>query len=417
MEGGDMSEERLKTWAKVIGEGAIACAVGVLCLIVISVGIRQMFPGVNLMGLWSSSPEASESTPKSSPAIAYLTHVKNEVRSRRADEIVWADGEEDASLYERDSVQTLKNSAAVVRFNEQNQMSVTQNSLVVIRGLNVEKKSRKSFVEVVNGSFRSQVGADKGEETSLEVATPSATVVVNSSGSEPADFRVDVNPDKSSNVMVYKGVAKVSAQGVTVEVGANQGTHIAPEKQPEAARPLLEQVVLDVPEDGKENVYDTAPPDTTFVWAPQEGAGAYRLQVASDPDFSEPLLDQTLTDPNFSDRTMQHGQYYWLVAALDSSTIEGEWSEARSLEVVQPTLQITFPDSDDQIINQETLLVLGEAELHGKTYLNGEPVALDEVGRFMREIPLHIGENLIVLESINPTGDSRFQKRIVHRKS
>jgi hypothetical protein len=296
-------------------------------------------------------------------------------------------------------------------------MSVTQNSLVVIKGLNVEKKTKKSFVEVVNGSFRSQVGGVNGEESSLEVATPSATVVVDSAGSEPSDFRVDVNPDKSSNVMVYKGVAKVTAQGVTVEVGANQGTHIALDQKPEAARPLMQPVVLDVPEDGDEEVYDKAPPDTAFVWAPQEGAGAYRLQVSADPDFSEPLLDQTLTDSNFSDRTMQQGKYYWRVAALDPSTIEGEWSEARSLDVVQPALRITFPESDDQILNQETLLVLGEAELQGKTYLNGEPVALDDVGRFMREIPLHIGENLIVLESISATGDSRFQKRMVHRKS
>ncbi len=412
-----MSEEREKTWAKVIGEGAIACAVGILCLIVISVGIRQMFPGVNLLGLWSSNPEEPESTPQTGPAVAYLTQLKNEVRSRRADEIVWTDGKENAPLFERDSVQTLKNSTAVVRFNEQNRMSVAQNSLVVIKGLNVEKKTKKSFVEVVNGSFRSQVGGANGKETSLEVATPSATVVVNSENSEPADFRVDVNPDKSSNVMVYKGVAKVTAQGVTVEVGANQGTHIAPDQQPEAVRPLMQPVVLDVPEDGEENVYDKTPPDTTFVWTPQDGAGAYRLQVSADPDFSEPLLDLTLADSNFSDRTLQQGQYYWRVAAIDPSSIEGEWSEARSLDVVQPALRITFPDTDDQVINQETLIVLGEAELHGKTYLNGEPVALDEVGRFMREIPLHIGENLIVLESIGTNGDSRFQKRIVHRKS
>jgi hypothetical protein len=417
--GWDMSEDRLKTVTKIIAEGTIAGAVAILALVAIFIGTRTIFPEVNFLGLWSNGDEKSETTSKEEPPVAHLTQAKKSVRSRRADEIVWADASEGDPLFERSSVQTLRNASALIQFNDQNEMSVTQNSLVVIKGINIEKKSRKSFVDVVNGSFRSKVGGVAGEESSMEVSTPSATVVVDSSGLEPSDFRVDVNPgDKSANVMVYKGVAKVTAQGVTVEVGENQGTHIAHEGQPEAARPLMQPVVLDVPEDGNRSLYDdTTPPVTTLAWAPQTGAAAYRLQVASDPDFSEPLVDRTLNDFNFSDRSMQHGTYYWRVVALDPSAIEGAWSEARTIDVIQPALRITFPDQDDQTINQETLVVTGEAEPDGKTYLNGEPIALDEAGQFAREIPLHVGENLIVLESISATGDSRFQKRMVHRKS
>jgi hypothetical protein len=59
-----------------------------------------------------------------------------------------------------------------------------------------------------------------------------------------------------------------------------------------------------------------------FHWAPQDGV-RYRVQIARDPRFAAPLLDQTLDDPTLSTRRLRMGTYYARVQtiAADGSTV------------------------------------------------------------------------------------------------
>ncbi len=403
-----------KTWTRLLGEGALALIVVMAAFIFILLGIKHRFPEVSLAGLGLGSPEAPPAAKVEAP-VAHLGSVRNGVRSRRSNEVAWADAADGLSLFERDSVQTLKRAGAVVHFGGNQKMSMDENALVIIQGLRQEKKQKRSRIEVVDGSFQSQMDGSAGDEA-MEVTTPTATVFVEAADAQLSDFRVDVNPDKTSNVMVYRGTAKVSAQGVTVEVRENEGTHIGHDAPPESPRPLIAPVVLEVPPDGGKDVHDDAPPDVRFVWKPQERAAAYRVQVSPNATFTERVVDRVVTGSAFSEQGLTKGNYYWRVAAQDAAHIEGLWSEARQLDVVQPALRIVYPDAD-RTINQETLWVEGESELDAAVYLNGEKIALDDVGRFSKEIPLHIGENMVVLEAIDASGASRFQKRLIRRES
>jgi len=391
------------------------CAVLLLCVVLLAVWIQQQFPEAGFLEFWKSSK--TETLPAQTVApVANLSVVTNEVRSRRADDVVWARAEEGSSLFERDAVQTMKNAHAVVRFDSDQQIDLSENSLIVIKGLNIEKRVKTSFVEVAGGSFRSQVGGGEGEEVKLQVSTPSAVAEVTGKKNQISDFRVNVNPDKTSNIVVFKGMARVNAGGVTVEVKENEGTHVGLSGPPRAPRPLLHPVELDLPADQQRIVYREGPPETTWIWIPQEGAANYRLQVATEDTFTTRVVDQLLTETTFSYRGLEPGSYLWRVTAIDADRVEGHWSEPRTLHVVKPEIQILQP-ATDQVINQETLWVEGEATIDAKVYLNGERVTLDDSGRFQREIPLHLGENLIVLEAVDPSGASRFAQRNIRRES
>ena len=405
--------DRTARWASEI---ALVSAVLLLCALLLAVWIQQRFPGSGFLEFWSSSDTEKTASTQTTTPVANLSVVTNEVRSRRADEVVWGRAEEGYSLFERDSVQTMKNAYAVVRFDSDQQITLSENSLVVIKGLSIEKKVKTSFIEVVGGSFRSQVGGGEGEEVNLHVSTPSAVTEVTGRKDQVADFRVDVNPDKTSNVVVFKGVAKVNAGGVTVEVKENEGTYVGLSGPPMAPRALLHPVALDLPADQQRVVYLDDSPEVTWAWAPQEGAATYHLQVAADETFVARVVDELLTETTFSYRGLERGSYLWRVTAIDADRVEGHWSEARALHVVKPEIQILQP-ATDKVANQETLWVEGEAAMDARVYLNGEAVTLDDSGRFQKEIPLHLGENLIVLEAVDPSGASRFAQRSIRRES
>jgi len=405
--------DRVTRWAS---EVLLVFAVLSLCFILLAVWVQKRFPGSGFLDFWKSSETEEAGTGQTATPVANLSVVTNEVRSRRADDVVWGRAEAGGALFERDAVQTMKNAYAVVRFDSDQQITLSENSLVVIKGLSVEKRVKTSFIEVAGGSFRSQIGGGEGEEVNLHVSTPSAVAEVTGQKDQVADFRVDVNPDKTSNVVVFKGVARVNAGGVTVEVKENEGTHVGLSGPPMAPRALLHPVELDLPADQQRVVYLDGPPEVTWRWAAQAGAATYHLQVAADETFVERVVDQVLAETTFSYRGLTRGSYLWRVTAIDADRVEGHWSEPRALHVVKPALQILQPTAD-QVINRETLLVEGEAAIDAKVYLNGETVTLDDSGRFQKEIPLHLGENLIVLEAVEPSGTSRFAQRNIRRES
>ncbi len=409
-------EDKTDRTARLVGEGLLVFGVMVLFFLLLAVWIQKKFPGSGFLGSWGALGTEEAQVTQASMPVANLSVVTNEVRSRRADDVVWGRAEEGRALFERDSVQTMKNAQAIVRFDSDQQITLSENSLVVIKGLSIEKKVKTSFIEVVGGSFRSQVGGGDGAEVRLQVSSPTAVTEVTGKKDQVADFRVDVNPDKTSNIVVFKGVALVNAGGVTVEVKENNGTYVGLSGPPMAPRVLLNPVELDLPADQQRVVYVDGSPEVTWSWTPQEGAATYHLQVATDESFVERVVDEFLTETTFSYQGLELGGYLWRVTAIDADRVEGHWSEARTLHVIKPELQILQPAAD-QVINQETFWVEGEAAIGARVYLNGEEVTLDDSGRFQKEIPLHLGENLIVLESVDPSGASRFSQRNIRRES
>lgn len=354
---------------------------------------------------------------------ARLTFVQYEVKNKKSDGIVWTRASEGLGLFDRDAVQTLSRSRAVVTFDAQNYLDMDENSLVIIKKLERSRilKEKRAFMVVVDGSLRGRIDGSGADNVKLEVATPTAVARISAKDSQDrrADFQVHVNPDQTSTVTVYKGVARVTALGVTVVVADNQMTHIGLTAPPEAPRSILKPVTLVSPSGGQVYFYRDFPPEIPFSWSAIEGAAQYHLQIAKEGTFRERILDEIVSKTTFVSGNLRGGTYLWRVAALDPKRVEGVWSAARELEGRQnrtpPRLKIFSPKSD-QIINQEKILIWGESEPRAKVYVNGKKIASDGVGRFEEEVPLKKGVNLILVESVDSAGNASFQRRVISRK-
>ena len=80
-----------------------------------------------------------------------------------------------------------------------------------------------------------------------------------------------------------------------------------------------------------------------FHWDPQDGM-RYHLQIAREPRFTAPLLDQTLDEPNSSMRRLHPGTYYSRVQTIAADGSKAPFGAARKFEVPIPLwLKIVLP--------------------------------------------------------------------------
>ncbi len=78
-------------------------------------------------------------------------------------------------------------------------------------------------------------------------------------------------------------------------------------------------------------------------WEPQSGV-RYRIQIARDPQFKAPLLDQALDTPSLSTRRPRMGVYYARIQTIAEDGSPGPFGESRKFEVPVPLwLKILLP--------------------------------------------------------------------------
>ncbi len=408
-----------------------------VCLAVFLFGLSQVFPHFSLVNSWfndagpsvagggenqnaGSVPVLSEGQ---SAVIAHLTAIQNDVKSKRDGEVVWSRAQEGLKLYGRDAIRTLSRSNAVVTFDDHNSLDIGENSLVLLKyhGYDSKQGIQKSLMELVDGQVRSQIDGDHEAKVGMEIITPSALTEIHSDGGDhqKADVQVHVKPDQSAAVMVYAGRAKVTAQGVTIDVARNRVAHIPVGRPPQPPQGLPGLLTALSPEEGGIYFYREGPPEVAFSWSPSDAKMSYHLQVSSASGFKNRLLDEKVPVAAFSSRALKEGRYFWRVAAVDAEGIEGGWSVVRSLEVVRSgvfaVLRLYAP-KDGQVVFQETVLVEGETDPRSEVYLNGKAIPVSDVGYFRKEILLKIGDNEVQVESVNQAGAASFQRRMVRRQ-
>ncbi|HLF26772.1 MAG TPA: hypothetical protein VJG32_10575 [Anaerolineae bacterium] len=86
----------------------------------------------------------------------------------------------------------------------------------------------------------------------------------------------------------------------------------------------------------------------TFTWNAVEGAATYRLQLATNPDFSPLTLETTANHENYTPPSAYApGLYYWRVRTENAQggSYQSGWSIARTLNITLPVTSLTAPSA------------------------------------------------------------------------
>ena len=153
-------------------------------------------------------------------------------------------------------------------------------------------------------------------------------------------YRVEVATENVFDTLVWEGITEYNRAAfpdlldghyaVRVRAidslgleGINQQAMIQLNAQPQppiALKPVDQQVFREQP--------------PSLQWTAADNAKAYRLEIAADDKFTQPLLDKTLTDSQFDTASLSAlGHYYWRLSSIASDGEVGPVGPARSYQI------------------------------------------------------------------------------------
>ncbi len=427
--------KRMKALLSILAESVLAILLVLSFFSVFLFMLDALFPsGVGLKSLVSHNSLYSDAMLPVDPGekggevvsasvcelAATVSRTRNVVKSKQAEAIVWMSAEVGKALYDRDAVQTLDRSQADISFDENTVLSMGSNSLLIIKKQTHDPLflEKRSFMVLVDGDLRGHVDGENPNSVILDIGTPAASIrtLGGAATNTALDFKISVNPDKSSTVAVYSGSAEVEANGKKVTVSANQATIVATGQTPLTPRAIPTAVSLGAPSSNHSVVYRNLPPPIRFGWKAHPEATGYHFLLARDSDFRETVTDDIFESNSFRHGNLVGGTYYWKVSARCES-IEGAFSETRRFVVIQdkapPMLEVQFPPVT---VYSSQFNLQGKTEPGSKVFVSGVRVDTNRSGQFAYSLKLQPGMNVIVVEAFDKVNNAAYLSRRVVSK-
>jgi hypothetical protein len=349
--------------------------------------------------------------------IAVLTEVSRSVKERPADAIAWANASQGLDIADRHAIQTLDRSSATISFGGSNVLELGENSVVVVRHPDRARagRERRASLVVLGGIVRGTVGS--GDSRGVEIVTAQATTRVLGEGEDDATFAVSVNADQSSTLSVFTGQAEIDVDGESVVIEPNYAVTVRPDGTVEDPVLIPDAPRAVAPADSERMIFGaTTAREIDFRWVEVPTADSYRLRIALDSEFLEPVFDERMPSTAFSHAGLGTGTYYWRVDAFSGMT-EGTAGLTQKLEILQdsepPALVVTLPVD---VIESDSLTIVGTTESGSDLVIGGMPVDVAADGTFSVTISLRPGPNLVVIESADSAGNIAYHSQYVHAK-
>ncbi len=351
---------------------------------------------------------------------AVISMTRKTVKSKRSSSVVWRNAERGMPLFEYDAIQTFKRSAAVIKFDEDSYLRMGPNSLIIIKRLEEDFlfREKRSFLVVADGEFQGKFFGSKDKPVYVEIATPNGVARIRTRDIKdgPAEFKVSINPDKSSTFTVYNGTAVVEAEGEKVRLEANQRTLVEIGGIPADPRDLPKPVKLVLPLDSNQYYYRDLPPKIVFKWKARPGVHGYSFVLAGDPFFENILVDERVSESTFALGNLKKGNYFWRVSTIEGWS-EGIYSETRKIEVVHdgepPVLNVLYPADT---VYEKNFVLKGMTEPGARIFVEGIPLKTSGSGSFKYAMNLQHGINVIVVEAVDKAGNVTYSSKMVNGK-
>lgn len=274
---------------------------------------------------------------------AHFVKVINDVKVRPKNKSVWEDANNVTELYKGDTVRTNTDSYADIRFYTGQILNLFANSMVVLK-----PPKQETDLRLLSGQIKTK---------DTTVITVSARITPKKKNTE---FAAKINPDLSTVVQVYKGLAEVEAKGKKVLVSEGLSTEVKFNKAPELPKKipdiLLAQNIPNINVKIEKNTINLGTPKVKNLKAPKiteqtkpkelklesniqidlkKAISGYRLQVAKDINFKEIVFDKkfdVFTKINLSEY-LPKGKYYFRISYIDLIGFEIGFSEPKEIEV------------------------------------------------------------------------------------
>jgi len=353
------------------------------------------------------------------PRSVRFVDLEGDVKVKLAGEFAWTAANGRMTLSVGDQVKTAANGSAVLLYFDGTKTTVKPGSLLEIRDLSEDPVTRVRRVREKLNWGRIEASTQKGNVSGSvhEMATNSAVARAEEEGEYAVSH--EEGSGRSSFSTFTGGTLRIATSGRQAALA--EGERIVAESDGAlSAKDQLPGVPrLTAPQDQKVFVTDDSDGmNISVTWDPVGGARSYRLMIASEALFTDPLYDALRTDTRVP-VDVAPGEYFWRVAAATAAGLEGQFSETRHFRVttqrIRDSSDTTPPDLEisDAVVSGNMLILNGRTEPGSTLWIDNEKQEIDAAGAFSTVVRLrHEGWNDIQLVAQDAAGNER---RVTHR--
>ena len=326
----------------------------------------------------------------------------------------WKNAEPRVALSNGDWVRTGDRASAELMFANGSVYTIGPNAMLEIyAAVNPTTSEKQNAVQMRVGSVEV---ATSSEATSIR--TPGTQVVVETDSTT----QIGVDDSKATSVVATRGAASVAPEqgGAAVRVAAGEKVSSTPEGAISPVKKLSAPPGLQAPADNQ--IFQLSPTlKVEFVWAEQEGAGSYLLQVSRSRLFATREINSKRAKNSAVASVTSEGAFYWRVASIGTDGEVGPFSPFRRFRVsgggktvsadkIPPKLTLNTPFH----VGGPFYTISGTTEPGATVFINDEEVDVKSTGVFEKLVSFEkIGRNAVVVKAVDAAGNPTVQSQTV----
>jgi hypothetical protein len=371
------------------------------------------------------APPAPAELPAPTLTTARFTTLEGSVKVKAVGTFEWVTADRSMVLNKSDLVRTGAGSAAEITFFDGTVVHVRPDSLITIEETSEDPSTKRRRVawHISSGEVNFQTVRKNTPDSATEISTP--TVRTNAGELTEGGIRVAQSGD--SDVRVFRGTTEVQTKaGDKFSLGASEALKVdaAGKAGPKLTLPGVPALLS--PQHQAEISYpDPARATTLLLWKPVAAATSYHVMLDYSAYFNRPLVDRAgIAESQVELRGLETGKYYWRVAAVDHSGVEGPFSEFARFTVSRPEGIMPGAGPPPVLVLQplelraNILQVKGRTEPGATLTVNGQRVDVSPDGSFNEFITLEKpGRQIVTIRSTGITGgvfDAAVKNGAIH---
>jgi glucodextranase-like protein len=338
------------------------------------------------------------------------------VQVKKAGQLEWIPATKQMVLNQDDRVRTGSGAGAAIRLASGIMYRMKADSLMTIEREGVDAVNKRPggvTAALQSGGVNFSTGA-----ASATITTP----LTRTTTGQNTQGEVAVGQSGESVAKVFSGSATTeTAKGDKVDLRSNEAVLVDAAGKSGAKTTMPGVPVLMAPPHQSEISYvNPALSLTLLVWKGPPNA-TYHILVDFTPSFNRPLVDQKGWKLSSLElRGLEVGKYYWKVAAVDASGLEGSPSELAFFSVTKPSPGQQGQDTPPTLTldalepKSNILHVKGRTAPGASLTVNGQRVDVQNDGTFNEFITLDKpGKQIVVIRATSIGGGVTEEKRPV----
>ncbi len=262
--------------------------------------------------------------------VGTITFKRQVAQRKYSSQVVWDDIQQNAPVYNYDTIRTADISEAVIRLKDGTQIALNENSMIL---LSVTKDDVR--VEFERGSLNASRGnAGDGGLKKLSISAGNTSVLVGK-----GSINLAQGLDKALSLTLNKGDATIKAGSGEKLVGADEKVVVTGDEM----RVYKLNIRLRRPQPNEYIITASEKIPVAFSWEPVKNGYDLFLEISPEFAFTN-IIEKQKAAGIAATAALRTGVYYWRITALQRATGKIESSEVRRLVILRSVpLELVTP--------------------------------------------------------------------------